>query len=93
MILLFYLAFLMNLILMTLTVDFKRVCYLRTDPSLQIPIKLIVENRLCSHIIIGFASVADNSIVPSDVMFYRQCKSVINELNSNTALMLSIGGL
>ncbi len=93
---LFYFVLFLDQIFIILTVDFKRVCYLRPDLSFKIPIKTIIESNLCSHIIIGFASINDNSIVPNDlndVMFYKECKSIIIESNSNTLLLLSIGGL
>lgn len=93
---LFYFLFLINQFFLILTIDFKRVCYIRTDPSFEIPLKFIIESQLCSHIIIGFATVKDNSIAPNnsdDIIFYKKCKSLINELNSSTLLLLSIGGM
>ena len=72
--------------------DFKRVCYMKADP--EIPVDYIIRAQLCSHIIIGFVSVVDNVIEIDETydMFILKCKTTIDEINSETLLMISVGG-
>ena len=70
----------------------KRVCYLKQEAD--IPIDYIIGTDLCSHIIVGFDSVVDNIIRVDDTnhQFYKKCRATLDALNSQTLLMISIGG-
>lgn len=89
----FYLIFLLNIFEKFLCQDLKRVCYMRVDP--EIPVDYIIRSEFCSHIIIGFVSVVDNVIEIDETndMFLKKCKSMVNEVNATTLLMLSVGGM
>ncbi|KAH9497847.1 Glyco_18 domain containing protein [Dermatophagoides farinae] len=73
---------------------FKRVCYLR--PEANFPIDRIIEQNLCTHIIIAFVSIGEQSELSYDqnvADFIRICRQSIdsNVMNSNVKLMFSIG--
>lgn len=88
----YHILYLVALILMRPVASFNRVCYLRLDRPPHIT---QVEPHLCTHVILGFASVANSSIVPDDLArdhdYYRQAGVFRNE-HKSFKLLLSVGG-
>jgi chitinase len=73
--------------------DFKRVCYLRVDRRDRIDVSLI-NGSLCTHIILGFASVVNGTIAPTDqndLLYYQNVMQLKNNY-TNLKIMLSVGG-
>ncbi|XP_054165121.1 acidic mammalian chitinase-like [Oppia nitens] len=76
--------------------DFKRVCYVRPEPEL--PVHRAISDKLCTHLIIGFA-IIENNVIRVDTKtgsFISYCKALLNVTKTTGAndvqLMLSIGG-
>ncbi|KAM7285618.1 acidic mammalian chitinase [Ixodes scapularis] len=69
----------------------KRVCYLKASESLQ-PESLDV--TLCTHIICGFADLADGALAPrhpEDAAYYART-TALKRVDPSLKVMLSVGG-
>nr|XP_027197976.1 acidic mammalian chitinase-like isoform X1 [Dermatophagoides pteronyssinus] len=75
---------------------FKRICYLR--PESNFPIDYVIQNNICTHIIIAFVSIDSESNLSFDqtfIDFLQLCRQSIDTINNNEnypKLMFSIGG-
>jgi chitinase len=90
-----FLPFILLIIYMILKIncDFKRVCYLRVDRRDRIDVSLI-NGSLCTHIILGFASIVNGTIAPTDqndIPYYEDVVKLKNNY-TNLKIMLSVGG-
>lgn len=81
------------------TLSFKRICYLR--PDFYLPVSVVVQLDLCTHIIIGFTSIDGTGSIAKDDHFLRfaqLCRQTINTSGHGkttlaTKLMFSVGGV
>ena len=72
---------------------FKRICYIR--PDLILPFHHVIQNDLCTHIIVCFSTIDSSASISSDEQFFNfchYCKQIINHYGSTTKLLFSIGG-
>ncbi|KAI7690137.1 hypothetical protein SSS_08819 [Sarcoptes scabiei] len=74
------------------TNSMQRVCYLR--PEENFPLDLIFELNLCTHLILGFFSINEDSTLRIEAFqdeFLRKLSNLIFLQRSNIKLMISIG--
>lgn len=74
--------------------SFITACYFRVDQDDVLPIEKI-NGTLCSHLLLGFASVSNGSIVPSepgDKLKYEQAVQLRDTRFPKLKVMVSAGG-
>lgn len=74
---------------------FLRVCYYTIDNNPKSPTFLpvkIINGTLCTHLIIGFASVIDGVLVANETTTYKEVISHRDKKYPSLKVMLSVGG-